>query len=191
VIFSGASSLGGNITAAVLDQEYVISTVDLGTTSYTFTAKDPVTGLPVVASSGDTGHGGATVTAAYELPIGLDVIVSAPPAAVPAWTFFRYSRLAALDATSRCRPRRRGHRPYAWRAQVAEDEVGGQQVLLFIEVLADIVVEPLNGAQRFECSASEVRSTETRASLAAMKRVLPTGGLQMLMARLQTTIIPK
>ena len=39
--------------------------------------------------------------------------------------------------------------------------------------------------------AREVCSTLTLASFAAMKRVFPTGGLQMLMARLQTTIIPK
>jgi len=72
VTFSGCTSLGGNITAAVLDQEYVVDSV-VSLTSYTITAKDPTTGLPVLANGSDTGNGGATVKAEYQLPIGLNV----------------------------------------------------------------------------------------------------------------------
>lgn len=75
VTFSGATGLGGNITAAVLNQEYVIDSVDVLTSSYTITAKNPTTGLPVLANSSDTAHGGAAVVAAYQVPIGLDVYV--------------------------------------------------------------------------------------------------------------------
>jgi hypothetical protein len=65
VIFSGAVSLGGNVTAAILNQEYVVATVPSGTT-YTIV-------VSVNASAGDTGKGGATVKAEYEYPTGLDV----------------------------------------------------------------------------------------------------------------------
>jgi hypothetical protein len=71
IVITGATSLGGNITAAVLNQEYQEVTSVSGTT-YTINAKDPTTGLPVLATSSDTGHGG-TYTISYEVPIGLDV----------------------------------------------------------------------------------------------------------------------
>ena len=74
VIFSGAISLGGNITAAVLNQEYKITSVPTSTT-FTIEARDPTTGLPVLADASDTANGGATVTASYEVPIGLNVYV--------------------------------------------------------------------------------------------------------------------
>ena len=72
IVISGAVSLGGNITAAVLNQEYQEVTEVSGTT-FTIIARSPTTGLPVLASAGDTGHGGATVTISYEVPVGLDV----------------------------------------------------------------------------------------------------------------------
>lgn len=68
VTFSGAVSLGGNITAAVLNQNYQITV--LTTNSYTFTAKNPTTGAAVVSNASDVGNGGATVTAAYEVNTG-------------------------------------------------------------------------------------------------------------------------
>lgn len=74
VVFSGATTLGGNITATVLDQEYVVVSVPSSTT-FTISAKDPVTGLPVLANGSDTNNGGATVTASFEVPIGLDTYV--------------------------------------------------------------------------------------------------------------------
>jgi hypothetical protein len=72
IVISGAVSLGGNITAAVLNQEYQEVTEISGTT-FTIIARSPTTGLPVLASAGDTGHGGAVVTISYEVPVGLDV----------------------------------------------------------------------------------------------------------------------
>jgi hypothetical protein len=65
VTFSGATSLGGNITAAVLNQEYLVTAVNIGASTYTFTAT-------ATANSSDTGHGG-TVTATYYYPSGLNV----------------------------------------------------------------------------------------------------------------------
>jgi hypothetical protein len=72
VVFSAAVSLGGNITAAVLNQEYIVATVPSSTT-YTIVAKSPTTGLPVLANASDVGTGGAATVASYEVPIGLNV----------------------------------------------------------------------------------------------------------------------
>jgi len=72
VQFSGAVSLGGNITAAVLNQNYEIATV-INSNSYTVIAKSPTTGLPVTANASDSGNGGAAVIGAYEIDVGFDV----------------------------------------------------------------------------------------------------------------------
>ena len=65
--------LGGNITEAVLEQEYQITVVDVNT--YTFTAKDPTTGLPVTSNASDTGAGGAAVQAYYQINVGPEIQV--------------------------------------------------------------------------------------------------------------------
>ena len=72
VTFSGVTSpggLGGNITEAVLEQEYQIDTV-IDANSYTIIAKNPSTGLPVTSNASDTGNGGAAVVGAYQVAAG-------------------------------------------------------------------------------------------------------------------------
>jgi hypothetical protein len=68
VTYSGAASLGGNITADVLNKEfgYEILTVDTGAKTYTIN-------VGVNANGSDTGKGGATVTAAYDIDVGNDI----------------------------------------------------------------------------------------------------------------------
>jgi hypothetical protein len=68
VIITGAASLGGNITAPVLNTTFTVTSV-VNATAYTLT-------LPVAANASDTGEGGATVTIEYEYPVGLDVAVA-------------------------------------------------------------------------------------------------------------------
>ena len=65
--------LGGNITEAVLEQEYQITVLSADT--YTFTAKDPTTGLPVTSNASDTGTGGAAVQAYYQINVGPEIQV--------------------------------------------------------------------------------------------------------------------
>ena len=74
VVFSGAVTLGGNITADVLNQEYIVATTPTSST-YTIEAKDPTTGLPVLADGSDVGTGGASIVASYEVPVGLNTFV--------------------------------------------------------------------------------------------------------------------
>jgi hypothetical protein len=74
VTFSGAASLGGNITAAVLNQNYQIANV-VTANSYTIIAKNPTTGAAVTSNASDSGNGGASVVGAYEIPVGSDIQV--------------------------------------------------------------------------------------------------------------------
>ena len=75
VTFSGASSLGGNITATVLNQEYQISAISTAN-AYTVTAKD-TNGDAVTADSSDSGNGGSSVVGAYQITSGLNTYVAA------------------------------------------------------------------------------------------------------------------
>lgn len=76
VTFSGVDAnglgVGGNITQAVLEQNYEIATV-ISVNSYTIIAKDPTTGLPVTANASDSGNGGALVVGEYEIPVGNEI----------------------------------------------------------------------------------------------------------------------
>ena len=86
VTFSGVNSLGGNITSGVLNQEYEIDEVT-SSTVFTFTARTENTPIqsitvdgelvytPVVANSLDSGDGGITSVARYQLNVGIDTVV--------------------------------------------------------------------------------------------------------------------
>ena len=74
VTFSGAASLGGTITAAVLNHEYAISSITSANV-YTVEATDTFGGSAVVANGSDTGNGGASVVGAYQINIGAAIVV--------------------------------------------------------------------------------------------------------------------
>ena len=63
VTFSGATSLGGNITAAVLNAQYQISVLTVNT--YTFTATATANATDAAGAGG-----GASVVAAYQINVG-------------------------------------------------------------------------------------------------------------------------
>ena len=73
VTFSGAASLGGNVVAAVLNQNYQIASVPSANT-FTITAKD-TSGSTVTANSSDSGNGGSSTVGAYEIGVGYDIAV--------------------------------------------------------------------------------------------------------------------
>ena len=74
VTFSGAASLGGNVIAAVLNQEYEIDSIT-STNVYVITAKD-TSGTTVTANSSDSGNGGSSTVGTYQINVGLDVFVA-------------------------------------------------------------------------------------------------------------------
>lgn len=65
VTFSGAVSLGGNITAAVLNAEFQITTY-ISSNQYTITAS-------VAANGSDSGNGGASVVGTYQITSGNEI----------------------------------------------------------------------------------------------------------------------
>jgi hypothetical protein len=86
VTFSGAVSLGSQITAAILNQEYqIVSIVDVD--SYliearavasipSITTSGGLAPTPVFADSSDSGTGGASVVGAYQINTGLDTTIT-------------------------------------------------------------------------------------------------------------------
>jgi len=83
VTFSGAATLGGNITAAVMNQEYQISLVT-SANAYEITAKD-TSGVTVTANSSDTGNGGSSVVGTYQINVGLNVYLASTGWSVGTW----------------------------------------------------------------------------------------------------------
>ena len=67
VTFSGAATLGGTITATILNIEYKIVSI-ISSNSYTITSS-------VAANGSDTGNGGGSIVGTYQINTGLDVTV--------------------------------------------------------------------------------------------------------------------
>jgi hypothetical protein len=67
VTFSGAASLGGTITATVLNIEYQIVSI-VSSNTYTITSA-------IAANASDSGNGGGSVVGAYQLNTGTDTTV--------------------------------------------------------------------------------------------------------------------
>ena len=100
VTLSGAVSLGGNITATVLNQEYKITGVT--TNTYTFTAVD-TSGSTVTANSSDSGNGGSGVDGVYQINSGLDTFVQSAGWGSGGWGLSTFGSTSALSATGQLR----------------------------------------------------------------------------------------
>ena len=101
VTISGAVSLGGLITADVLNQEYQIA----GVTSvnvYTIVAKD-TSGDEVTANSSDSGNGGSGVDGAYQINVGLDVYVPSTGWGSDTWGAGTWGSVSTLSDTNQLR----------------------------------------------------------------------------------------
>ena len=101
VTFSGAASLGGNVTAAVLNQEYQIATVP-STSTFTITAKD-TSDATVTANSSDSGNGGGSTVGTYQITTGLDVFVDGTGWGVGAWSSGSWGSTSALTDANQLR----------------------------------------------------------------------------------------
>ena len=101
VTFSGAVSLGGNITATVLNQEYQITSVPT-TDTYTIEAKDP-SGVAVTANASDTGNGGASTVGAYQINTGLNAYVSGTGWGAGAWGSGTFGSSSSVSAAGQLR----------------------------------------------------------------------------------------
>ena len=102
VTFSGAATLGGNITADVLNQEYQVISVPTAN-SFTVTAKD-TSGSTVTANASDSGNGGGSVVGTYQINVGLDTTVGGTGWGAGTWsrgTWDSASSLLSAGATLR------------------------------------------------------------------------------------------
>jgi len=96
VTFSGAVSLGGLITATILNAEFQITSL-ISSNAYTITSS-------VAANSSDTGNGGGSVVGTYQINTGLDVTVGGTGWGAGQWSGTTSGALAtqlaeALDAS--------------------------------------------------------------------------------------------
>jgi hypothetical protein len=101
VTFSSAVSLGGNVTAAVLNQEYQIDTVT-GTNTYTITAKDTA-GTTVTANASDSGNGGSATDSVYQINSGTEFFVAATGWGVGTWGAGGWGSSTSLSAVNQLR----------------------------------------------------------------------------------------
>ena len=101
VTYSGCVSLGGLITASVLNQEYQIATITSANV-YTIEAKD-TSGDEVTANASDSGNGQGTVIGAYQINVGLDVYVSSTGWGAGLWSAGTFGSPTALSAIDQLR----------------------------------------------------------------------------------------
>ena len=95
VTIAGSASLGGNITAAVLNQEQQITGVPTANT-YTFTAS-------ATANASDSGNGGSGVDGVYQINSGLDFYVAASGWGSGPWSAGTWGSATAITAAGQLR----------------------------------------------------------------------------------------
>ena len=108
VTFSGAASLGGTITANVLNQEYRITEI-VDANSYKISARTAGTSVSditvdgqysptlVNANGSDTGNGGSSVVGTYQINVGLDTSVFGTGWGAGTWSRQGWGDAAVID----------------------------------------------------------------------------------------------
>ena len=94
VTFSGAASLGGLVIASALNQEYQVLAVP-SVNTYTLTAKD-TDGDTITANSSDSGNGGSSIIAKYQVNTGLDSTVLGTGWGAGTWSRGAWDSAASL-----------------------------------------------------------------------------------------------
>jgi hypothetical protein len=95
VTFSGAVGLGGNVTAAVLNQEYRVQTI-IDANSYSIE-------LAAGANASDVGNGGGSVTAEYQIGVGLNTYLPSTGWSVGGWGSSGFGSTSGLTAVNQLR----------------------------------------------------------------------------------------
>ena len=94
VTFSGAASLVGLVIASALNQEYQVLAVP-SVNTYTLTAKD-TDGDTITANSSDSGNGGSSIIAKYQVNTGLDSTVLGTGWGAGTWSRGAWDSAASL-----------------------------------------------------------------------------------------------
>ena len=163
VTYSGCATLGGLVTAAVLNQEYQI----IGITSanvYTITAKD-TSGDTVTANASDSGDGQGTVVGAYQINVGLDVYVSSTGWGAGLWSAGTFGSATALSDTDQLR---------LW----SHDAFG-----------EDLIINPRNGGIYYWDESSGTSTRAVNITTLSGANLSPTKGLQTIVSDVDRHVI--
>jgi len=163
VTISGAVSLGGLVTAAVLNQEYQIATVT-GVNTYTITAKD-TSGATVTANSSDSGNGGSGVDGVYQINVGLDTYVESTGWGAGLWGANTWGSATALSETNQLR---------LW----SHDAFG-----------EDLIINPRNGGIYYWDESSGLSSPAVNITTLAGANLAPTKGIQTIVSDIDRHVI--
>jgi len=163
VTYTDAASLGGNIVAAVLNQEYEITTI-VNANSYTIEAKD-TSGDPVLAAAGDSGNGGSSTVGAYQVNIGLDVYVTSTGWGVGLWGESTWGSTTALTLGNQLR---------LW----SHDNFG-----------EDLLVNPRGGGVYYWDATNGLTTRAYDLSTQSGADLVPTVGLQVLVSETDRHVI--
>jgi hypothetical protein len=101
VTFSDAASLGGNVVAAVLNQEYQIASVPT-TNTFTIVAKD-TSGAIVTANASDTGNGGSSTVAAYQINTGTNTFATGTGWGTAGWGVTAFGSVSSISSAGQLR----------------------------------------------------------------------------------------
>ena len=163
VTISGAATLGGVITATVLNQEYQITSV-VDANNYTFTAKDS-SGDAIAANASDTGNGGAGVDGAYQINVGLDVYVSSTGWGAGLWSAGTFGSSTSLSGTDQLR---------LW----SHDAFG-----------EDLIINPRAGGIYYWDESSGVETRAVDITTLSGANLSPTKGLQVIVSDIDRHVI--
>jgi len=156
VTFSGAVSLGGVITAAVLNHEYQVVSIVNGN-SYTFLATD-ANGNSVTANGSDTGNGGGSTVGRYQIGVGLDVFVGSTGWGADTWGNSTWGSTSSLAANNQLR---------LW----SMDNFG-----------EDLIANPRAGSVYYWTNSGGVATRGVALSDLAGSNLAPTRGLQVIVS---------
>lgn len=156
VTFSGAVSLGGVITAAVLNHEYQVVSIVNGN-SYTFLATD-ANGNSVTANGSDTGNGGGSTVGKYQIGVGLDVFVGSTGWGADTWGNSTWGSTSSLAANNQLR---------LW----SMDNFG-----------EDLIANPRAGSVYYWTNSGGVAARGVALSDLAGSNLAPTRGLQVIVS---------
>jgi len=163
VTISGAVSLGGLVTAPVLNQEYQIATVT-GVNTYTITAKD-TSGATVTANSSDSGNGGSGVDGVYQINVGLDTYVESTGWGAGLWGASTWGSATALSETNQLR---------LW----SHDAFG-----------EDLIINPRNGGIFYWDESNGLSNPAVNITTLAGANLAPTKGIQTIVSDIDRHVI--
>ena len=163
VTFSGAVSLGGDITAPVLNQEYQVALV-IDADTYTVEAKD-TDGSTVLANASDVGNGGGSVVGEYQINTGLDEYVGSTGWGVGAWGAGGWGSSTSISASNQLR---------LW----THDNFG-----------EDLIINPRGGGIYYWDATNGVGTRAVELSSLSGANQVPTVGLQTIISEIDRHVI--